>query len=75
LRGQELRQLSGGERQVINMDLVKAMRRHVYLLDEPFSALDVRHIAETFEAISELISRPQTAVLLAVPVAAGARKA
>jgi ABC-type branched-subunit amino acid transport system ATPase component len=67
LRRQDMRQLSGGEQQAVSLALAQASAKHVYLLDEPFSALDGRHVADTLQAIRELACHERAAVLLALP--------
>lgn len=71
LRSQDVRQLSGGEQQAVSVAQMTMSNKRVYLLDEPFSALDAPHVAETIEAIRGLARREGTAVLVAVPFVSG----
>ncbi len=67
LRHQHVHHLSGGEQQMVCLGEMTSSRKHVYLLDEPFSALDAQRMVDTFGAIRELVCRERTAVLIAVP--------
>jgi ABC-type branched-subunit amino acid transport system ATPase component len=67
LRSQQIGQLSGGEQQSVALTQLAASGKHVYLLDEPFSALDGQHVSATFRAIRDLTSRERTTVLVAMP--------
>lgn len=69
LRDQGMQQLSGGEQQAVSLGRMAASKRHVYLLDEPFSALDLPHVGATFQAIRELAARQRTAIFVALPAA------
>lgn len=72
LRGQGARYLSGGEQQALSLSQMAATLRHMYLLDEPFSALDGKHLKQTFEMIRNLARHPGRAVLMAMPATNGA---
>jgi ABC-type branched-subunit amino acid transport system ATPase component len=67
LHSQNMQQLSGGEQQAVSLGQMTASREHVYLLDEPFSALDTQHVNEMFGAVRVLVEREKTALLVALP--------
>jgi len=62
-----LGQLSAGELQAVRLLQVMTSTGHVYLFDEPFSALDHHRVTETIESIRAVLSRPRSAVILSVP--------
>ena len=70
LKFKPMRLLSGGEKQSVHLGLLRSARKHVYLLDEPFSALDEQRVLDAFRTISELIKHKRTTVMLAMPSAA-----
>ncbi len=67
LRSQHMQQLSGGEQQMVCLGQMAASRKRIYLLDEPFSALDGQRVGDMFGVIRELAHREKTAVLIAMP--------
>jgi ABC-type lipopolysaccharide export system ATPase subunit len=67
LARQRMDSLSGGEEHAVSLECTFAMPRSLYLLDEPFAALDDGHIADTNDRIRNLSARLATAVLIAVP--------
>lgn len=59
-------QLSGGERQKIRIDYFNDVLSDLYLLDEPFSALDAQSLKDQFKWLNESLLHGST-VLLALP--------
>ena len=64
LRGRNIFELSGGEKQKIAFASIYAMNPEVYLLDEPSSNLDMASIGELREQLS-LIKRQGKTILIA----------
>jgi len=64
LRDRELRNLSGGQRQLAWIAMVLAQETDVLLLDEPTTFLDLRHQLEVLEVIETLRDDGDTTVVV-----------
>lgn len=59
-------ELSGGEKQDLNLTVLKQKNANVYMLDEPFSALDEQRLNCAISTIMDLF-KGGSAILVAVP--------
>ena len=60
-------QLSGGEKKNIKINSLKSEQASLFILDEPFSALDEESISNAVSIIPDLISDSKKSMLIALP--------
>ena len=64
LPGEEVKMMSGGQRQAVALARTKLSKAKVVLLDEPTAAISVRQVAEVLELIRQLKSQGIAVVII-----------